>query len=335
MKHLFYFLLTFLAFSAHSQTFPYTFSVSQGTYTNLANGISVNNGQIWDDPNYTLPLGFNLQVFGTSFANLDLSDFFAANAFGNGSNPSPIILSYGVDLIDRGSNGNTSLSPISYQIDGLAGSRIFKLEYRNAGFYDDPQPYTSSINTQLWLYEGSNDIEIRFGPNQVSSQQVFGEYTGPIIGFFDKFTISNDEPEFDNLYYLQGNPANPTLQVANVSDLETLQTTLSGTPGNGLIYKFSPLSVSTNTPDFAENALRVYPTLTQDWVKIACTDEIWGQSSTSLHYRVLDIAGHAVVEGRLSQSQTTVDLSACLSGVYVIQVSSDRGLLKAQRVVKQ
>jgi hypothetical protein len=335
MKQITLFICFFwAAFLPAQTTFPYNFSVSQGTYTPLVNAVSVNNGETWDDPNYSLPLGFNLQLFGSSFNNLVLSEFFAANAFSGGANPSPIILSYGTDLIDRGSNGNTSLSPISYKIEGPVGSKIFKLEYSNAGFYDDPQPYTSFINTQLWIYEGSNDIEIRFGPVQVSSQEVFGGFTGPIIGFFDKLTIDDDDFVFDNLYYLEGNVANPTIKTATLSDFLFLTQTLQGTPTNGTIYRFANNTVSTDGPQLSDQAIQVAPSITNDRFRINCTSEVF-QVSDKVRYRVLNQLGQSVNEGWLTEGANNIDLVQSAAGIYVVQIMSEHNTLRTARVVKQ
>ena len=76
---------------------------------------------------------------------------------------------YGVNLVDRASDtvkwdGMTdSLSPVSYQLGGVPGSRILKVEWKNAGFHMDIAADNKSVdfvNLQIWLYEESNDIEL-------------------------------------------------------------------------------------------------------------------------------------------------------------------------------
>ena len=83
------------------------------------------------------------------------------------------IIAHGSDLVDRDTSGNGSSSPISYTLSGTAPSRIFKLEWKNAGFFnpiDNATSYDDFINLQLWLHEGSDAIEVRFGNgNYVSS----------------------------------------------------------------------------------------------------------------------------------------------------------------------
>ncbi|HEY3386531.1 MAG TPA: hypothetical protein VGK46_08485, partial [Saprospiraceae bacterium] len=51
--------------SSHSRsegTFLYTLTTSSDTYTDLVNPISINNGEIWDEPEYFFPIGFPFEL---------------------------------------------------------------------------------------------------------------------------------------------------------------------------------------------------------------------------------------------------------------------------------
>ena len=137
MKQHLLFLCFLFAQSIHAQDFPYDFSVEQGVYTPLQNAISANNGMVWDDPSIEAPLGFDFQFFGQTASTLYWYGGTAFNVFGLPANTTPLIIAYGSDLIDRGYDVGISQSPISYKTEGSPGNRIFKMEWSNAGFYDD------------------------------------------------------------------------------------------------------------------------------------------------------------------------------------------------------
>jgi hypothetical protein len=80
------------------------------------------------------------------------------------------ILPFEADLIDRGELTGISQSPISYKMEGNAGSRILKIEWKNAGFVGEIGELgtlNDYVNFQVWLFEGSNDVEMHYGPNMV------------------------------------------------------------------------------------------------------------------------------------------------------------------------
>jgi len=71
------------------------------------------------------------------------------------------------DIIDRGFNTGTSLSPLSFRLDGQVGSQILKIEWNNVGFFEEAT-LQDFMNFQLWLYEEGNIIEYRYGSNEIN-----------------------------------------------------------------------------------------------------------------------------------------------------------------------
>ncbi len=57
-----------------------------------------------------------------------------------------------------------SQSPLSYKVEGTAGSRTLKLEVKNAGLEDETESEISThfINYQIWFYEADGAIEYHF-----------------------------------------------------------------------------------------------------------------------------------------------------------------------------
>jgi hypothetical protein len=326
-------LLTLVAYipTLRAQTFPYYFSVNQGTYTALTNAVSVNEGQVWDDPYIYIPIGFSFTFFGETIENLYLSTDLSTNGFGAPPPPqtSPLIIAYGADLIDRGFLQNTSQSPISYLTEGAVGSRIFKLEYSNAGFFNDSNN-NDFVNTQLWLYEGSNDVEIHFGTVHTSpADDLFDGFTGPIIGFIDQYSYQNDN--FENLWYLSGTPANPEVKFADVNGLDTIQYTLFNAPENGRIYRFSTAPVGVKIP-VSDHSVQVFPSLVHDVCSIKITSEL---AANDLKYKVLDQFGKTVGSGSLANEVETINTAGLGSGMYYVHVSADGANIAVKKIVKQ
>lgn len=326
MKNLFSLLFcAFFASAATAQTFPYTFSVQQSTYTPLQNAISWNNGQVWDDIDDSVPLGFGFQFFGQSTETLfHFGEITAYNVFGLPSMQTPLIISYGADLIDRGFDTGNSLSPISFKTEGTPGSRIFKMEWANAGFWGNDAG--DFVNTQLWLYEGSNDVEIHFGPVQSTSPDNF-DFGGPLIGFMSNYDFSTDV--FQDLWYLVGPVDNPQIEyVSSDKGADEIEETLDSAPTDGLVYRFSTSSVSTSAPGLQQN-IRVYPSLVQDAFSIA-TEE----NPMQTRYALLDALGKTIRNGEVNNTLQRVEMSGLPAGMYYVHVFSPQGSLITQKIRK-
>lgn len=315
-----------------AQVFPYNFSVDQGTYTPLTNAVSANNGAVWDDPAVQAPLGFDFQFFDKTASTLYWYGGTAFNLFGVQSDPTPLIISYGSDLIDRGYDNGISQSPISYKTEGTPGNRIFKMEWSNAGFFDD---LTGSdfINTQMWLYEGNNKIELHFGPAQVNNPESFYLYTGPLFGFMDSYSFSEDD--FDNLWYLVGPVNNPTVKkISGVESFDTLHQTVNGAPGNGLIYRFTPGMVSLDDADQSDMKVRVFPSIVSHLLTLEIPDEL-AAAEKDMRYEIINQMGGRVKHAPVTSTRMPIDVSGLPSGLYYLSLYSSARIIATQKIVKQ
>ncbi len=214
-------------------SFNYDFTTSVDPYADLVGATSINNGEIWDQPTYTVFMDFPFELNGHAVTSFHFN--------GSGSSLAsyiqvPFVVAeifpFESDLIDRGALGSASLSPISYSTEGQPGSRIQKIEFNNAGSYfemDELGTLDMYVNFQCWLYEGSNNIEFHFGPSSIPNPLVFyGGGNGPECGL-------TDYDEFDNLFtnghFLMGSASNPFLS----EDLSFI----NGTPASGTVYRFT------------------------------------------------------------------------------------------------
>jgi len=120
------------------QAFIYNFTSFTDSYVELTGAISLNNGEIWDEPTYIMPMAFPFMINETDITELE---FYGGGSLMRSLTNDPdvdtYIFPFEADLIDRGANGNTSLSPISYVVEGTPGSRIQKVEFKNAGSYNE------------------------------------------------------------------------------------------------------------------------------------------------------------------------------------------------------
>jgi hypothetical protein len=285
----------------------YTFSKSTGSYQNLSGGVSVNNNQLWDDPEYTIPIGFTFEL---SSYTLDSIYFglgvgaVVSTEIDTNYEADFIIIPFGADLIDRGDISGISQSPISYKVEGAAGSRIFKLEWKNAGFYDEADSLNTLndyVNIQLWLYEGTNDIEFHYGPNMITDASInyYGN-TGPYIG------MSNYD--FTNKYLLSGDPANPVMVDSIVL--------LNGTPADGTIYKFSKVSTSINANVNTDFNVQVYPNPVQQ----SAIFKINQGSFQNAELHITDVFGRRVkTMSNLHTPEITFNRDELVNGIYFYQ----------------
>jgi len=293
--------------SGEKSIIHYTFTMHTGTFTFLSDSISINQGETWDDPNYEVSLPFPFVINGMHSLNFLFFDGLGADVAGEAIVDSiyEYILPFSCDLIDRGFDLDSSLSELSYKVEGTPGNRIFKMEWKNVGSFDEGSPYSMYMNYQLWLYEGSNIIEYHYGPSMISDPFVFYyEESGAYIGL-----VSWDEVFFDIYFpqFLIGPASAPTLS----SMLEAI----NGTPSNGTIYRFTPitLNVETLTPS---NNLIISPNPGIDFIQVKNS----GNVDTKII--MMDQTGRVVLSSMVNSDMNTVDISSLASGIYFISAKN-------------
>ncbi|MEO6040226.1 MAG: T9SS type A sorting domain-containing protein [Saprospiraceae bacterium] len=331
MKYGFFCLCWLLVPGLPAQTLPYTFSAEQGLYQPLANATSINNGEVWDDLDIDVPLGFNFKLLGQTISSFNMYGDLSLNNLITQIDPGPVLLSYGDDLIDRGYYTGNSQSPISYKLEGTSGSHIFKIEWANAGYYND-ENNTDFTNTQLWLFEGSNNIEMHFGPTHVINPVVFFDFTGPLIGFLHKYSLTQEY--IDYMWYLQGPVNNPVVKVIDANYIDTLTQTLLGAPGDGLIYRFASTVVGVDDPQAFTSQLTAFPSIVSDVVTLALASNISGMEN-DLRYEITDQLGRKLRSAPFTGPAMQIDVSALSKGLYFLSLRSSGHLLATKIVVKR
>ncbi len=312
--------VVFATFSFFTFGQSYKMDVSNSTYSDLKDAISLNDGMTWDDPIISIPIGFDFKYFNKTIDTLYLSEWGLGGELTTEpglSGETSLLIPCGSDLMDRGYDfvidepTKESLSPISYLVDGEAGKRVFKLEWKNAGFFseiEDDDKSDDFINVQLWLYEETGVIEIRYGSNSVTYPDLcYDDQSGPYIGFFESYDLDQDEAKEDGLV-VSGKPSTASLIVAE----DVYTEFLDGTVPNGTVFTLAPTTVSVEQNASLSNSVSIYPNPVDDVVFIN-TD-----IKTIERVVVRSLDGREVCS--ITGNQRTVNVNDLGSGVYSIEV---------------
>jgi hypothetical protein len=306
-----------------SNTIYYTFEKDFGPYKILdsTKTISITDGDIWveDDVYKIHPQNFHFKFLDHKLDSLAINqdnlfmpdrDYFIT-AFGN------------FLMFDRANHDTikytSGISPIDYLVDSSSGSKILKMQWMNTGFFFDS---TSYLNFQIWLYEGTNTLEIRYGKSHVNMNlsQVIG--CGPLVGLSRVDTVAGK-----SLYelLLRGNAQDPSTVTLGMSGKRCL----NNVPPEGTIYRFY-YHDSAKVVEKFPTSYKVYPTLCShpDCSGIFHVDIT---SASPAIVNVYDMTGRRVLSQTMYYGQT-MNLSNLRSGMYIVRIDHDNNLF-TQKVI--
>jgi hypothetical protein len=220
--------LVLLSWQGYTQISSYySFSESTATYTPITGGTVTTTitGNSDDGEELNVPIGFTFKHVTTnyttltigvngaiSFTNADVS--FTNNLAGTGANNTNIIAPLWDDLFHR----TVDAAEISYVTTGVSPNQIFTIQWKNISW----NTAGNTVNFQLVLYEGSNNIQFNYG----ASASVQTTRTASIG--FNKGTTGTDF-----ISVTPGTPATTSTAVANNSIPS------ANYPGNGKVYLFT------------------------------------------------------------------------------------------------
>lgn len=304
-----------ISIAASAQTFPYDFTVFSDPYYDLTAPISISNADVWDDPSYLTSTGFDVQLFD------EVTNILAILAPGaqvvnmNQANPDSVqvLAPYYADLINA--NDSMAVSPISYQIEGPPGNAIFKLEWKNAGFYNEANASLTFLNTtnfQLWLYQNSSIIEFRYGPNTIKSGSLIHFYpTGPLVMLGHNAAF--DGSGWEGLWCLSGNPNAPVISPVPSGTQPVSEQALNGEPTSGTVYRFAPMASVVN--ERTSNAFRLWPTI--------ASNNIFIHDTLGATIEIYDSTGRLVHSAQINSSgPNSVNVDQWPAGYYVVRSST-------------
>lgn len=293
----------------------YTFTKSTGTYTALVSPTVVSSSGWQADTAFVVPIGFSFNVAGSSpFTTLLASGF--GDLYFTGPSNENIIFGFDGAYFDRGLVVPGAQSPISYLLTGTTGSRILKVEYKDAMIVDlqAQVPYPNeTANFQVWLYEGSNKIEVHCGNSTIqhASSAFFG-LNGPAVGV----ATYDPTPQTIDGFFLQGQASAPTLSPVTGA---TAPINLSSIPTTGTIYAFSPSTATGVSKDMRSTKLSVYPNPATDVVNI----EGLTAEKGNVTVKVSDVLGNEVLRQEMPAAAVLqLNVSNLNKGAYFVEINN-------------
>lgn len=260
----------------------YNFSKSTGTYTAITGSTEILPGnKIYD----TVALGFDVELNGIKNDSLYINMYGTVGLGTSGS---------AVDAFYADMTGGKQ----HYTIAGTPGDRLVILEFKDTKFGHD---FSSSdfTNFQLWIYEKDGIVEMHYG-NIVVNNPDFSYYYqngGPAVGFKGQ--------------QLKGSPSAPVTDTGYVY--------LSGTPANGLIYRFAPKGLDVEENVDKRNVVNIYPNPGNGIISLSLKDN----SRESYTVNIFDVSGRHIAHHIMNGSQTQIDISNEQPGLYFIQLAHD------------
>lgn len=297
--------------TTNAQNF-YTFTKSTATYTDLVGAISMNNGQVWQDPEYgpytsAFPVtiyNHNYTDFGFAYSNFIFADDTDTNE------PYVWFFPMSALVVDRNFSGvGASQSTISYKTEGNSGNRILKLEVKNAGLEREMETSATSTlycNYQIWFYEADKSIEFRIGPNNIPNKSMLNDVNVSASGF-------NFESDVDyRLSHVTGTVANPSYQETTNVSIEPAD--LNAVIPANTMYRFAlnPLSVK----DQEKVSFSMFPNPATDVLSVTFETEV------DKPYSVYDVLGREVLKGSIgNNTETQINVSSLQQGTYILRIA--------------
>ena len=306
------------SFGAFAQVMPYTFSYYNQAYVPLDSATRIDSGVIWDGGTmFVTPVGFHFLIDTINCPDFIFND---NTVFADTGNFVDGFIISDADFTDRGIDSMIkSKSPVRYKVTGPAKERIFKTEYFSAGFdlqFQQGLPLTDSVNFQVWFYEDSGTVEIRFGPSLVSVPDYFQAIGQDLSGYGQHVDTNGN----GYLYVLKGNPAHPTMQTVHfVGGAPT--TSFSGLdtwPPNGTVYRYTrknPINLVQVPAVFTDENVDVFPTV--------CTNQLTVRfdGNETPDYNIISISGENMnLKGQVNHGTNRIDVSNLAVGTYLLHL---------------
>ncbi len=337
-KIIFTFALLFTLTNINAQTFPYLLVTETDTYANLQEATVLSSvGDSWDDPEYVVPIGFNFEFYGEEFSSLTFGGLGGMVFFQDQYTVDSLDLLFASldDLIDIETIDPSLQSTISHTTEGTAGSQIFKLEWDDCGFFNEAFDFgtiENRVTFQMWLYEGTNDIEFRFGPSTIVNPNLIFDFGSATPAIIENFTTDASlNQDLDIFWYLTGASTDPSIASADSTVIDTYNlTALDSHPADGQVYRLLNPSTSTSTLR-QELAVKVYPTVVVDNFSVEVSDEVLAETTTLFVHNNL---GLEVYNNTITNYTTQLNASKFPAGIYYVTVMNENGK-SVQKLIKQ
>lgn len=225
-------LLIISVCSVFSQS--YRFEKDSSPFINLQYSTPVPDSILWQSYYYKVPLGFGFVIDGQRTDSVELTDVGAVRFDTRTADHQNVFVFFGFGATLFPCTQGLLQTVVSYNTTGAPGARVFTAEYRNCIFAAEDS-CKDVVNFQIRLLEAGHIIETHIGSVKATvpeSEYINGQ--GPVIGLLN----ANAENQSDFVMLINGIPENPgIIRTGNIEDL----TSLTGSPGSGIIYRFIPV----------------------------------------------------------------------------------------------
>lgn len=314
----------------------YTFSESSGVYVPLSANATLITDSInfptWDDDWFRLGLPFQVNMYGMWYDSLGLEtngELVLYNDWTGVADPwydvndtVPCIMGFGEffsaqatgDLRSRGQDA----SPILMEVTGFPGQQILKIEWRNAGFYEDTSSFLNNfVNFQIWIHEVSGNIEFHYGTSYVDVNS-HGGSTGPTIGIATTDLTGNVWELFPGIYIT----GTTTSEVAGSAIGQ-----MTGEPADSTIYFFTNLA-TVGIEHHHTVGFSMYPNPASSSATLMIP-------ISESRIMITDASGRVCDEfSSQNGGRAELDLAAYNSGLYFVTVSNAEGVSTQMLIVQ-
>jgi hypothetical protein len=326
----FFSILVILSLSVNAQVEQsvddYIFKVEIGkAYTPINVGTCLKKGL----NNYKIPMGFTVKLGDVSTDHFSISFWqgFAPSSDTIGQVNAFMAFTstfFSVEEIDH----NPLEYSLCYDVTGVKPNRIFKFQAKNLRFQKEKSIYgtlNDFVNFQVWLYEGSHIVEMRYGESRiVHSNDYFYFKTSPMFGFMKKY--NHTKQSYAKCYVLIDSFDAPNIDSTSNLSFDSL---LNKFPTNGTVYRFIPKAVAASIGETTiAHYFNVYPTIATNNINV---DYNQSQKST---IEIFASNGQLTKSGEIERGTNTIDISALATGNYVLKISNDEGNV-SYKFVKQ
>jgi hypothetical protein len=296
----------------------YLFTTYTSVFTPLEEGVSLDGGMIWDDPTWTVPLGFTFYTANDTITTLYVGEL-GTTVYGiQDDSLSDVFLPYFDDIANA--DNDTLVSPVSYVVEGPPGFQICKIEWMNVGFYEDwaaNGTYTNTTSFQLWLYENSNIFEYHYGPSNISDPSTVHMFGAPAAAFLENLN-QNTGFDWEGFYSVTGNTDAPTITTVTNAEVLAAQgipsyALLNGEPAEGTVYRFAPTFVNVEENSLAN--FDVFPNPTSGLLNV------FNPTQESVVAQILSADGKVIQVETLTSGRNAIQTDKLSSGFYLLRIN--------------
>lgn len=296
----------------------YLFTTYSSAFAPLEESTSIDGGEIWDDPNWTFPLGFTFYTANDTITSLYVGEL-GGSVFGLQDDSLVDLFLPTIDDIANADN-DTMVSPVSYVVEGPPGFQICKIEWLNVGFYEDGADdgvFSNNMSFQLWFYENSNIFEYHFGPSNIPNPEIVHAFGAPAMAFIENLN-QNSGFEWNGFYGMSGNPADPTIVSLTPTDILMSEgipsnALLSSNPSEGTVYRFAPTFINVEENSLA--TFDVFPNPTSGLLNI------FNPTQETVVAQFLSAEGKVIQVETLTSGRNTIQTDELSSGFYLLRIN--------------